>query len=146
MEDWKICAINRLKQYEARIQALETIPLQIAELESTMTSIRSGANIAPVSGGKSSGKENMFLNCIVQKEELQRNLERVRLWLDFMNRGLSVLDPVERKMLERFYIVGGHRAADDLATEYNADVKTIYRWKDHALRKFTIALYGCTES
>lgn len=78
--------------------------------------------------------------------QLQRNLERVRLWLDFMNMGLSVLDPVERKMLERFYLVGGRRAADDLAAEYNADVKTIYRWTDQALRKFTIALYGCTES
>lgn len=59
----------------------------------------------------------MLPSCIVQKEELQRNVARVRLWIDFMNKGLSVLDPVERKMLERFDIVGGHRAADDLAAE-----------------------------
>lgn len=146
MEDWKICAIDRLKQYEARRQALETIPMQIAEIESTMTSIRSGTTVAPVSGGKSAGKENMLLSCIVQKEELQRNLERAQLWVDFMNKGLSILDSAERKMLERFYIVGGRRAAEDLVAEYNVDVKTIYRWKDQALRKFTIALYGCTES
>ncbi len=37
-------------------------------------------------------------------------------------------------------------AIDNLASDFFVDVKTIYRWKDKALRKFTIALYGCTES
>lgn len=146
MEDWKISAIEKLKQYEAKQQALEIIPMQIAEIESTMTSIRSGANIAPVSGGKSTGKENMLLSCIVQKEELQRNLDRVKLWIEFMEKGLNILDQDERKLLDRFYITGGRRAAEDLAGEFAADVKTIYAWKDRALRKFTIALYGCVES
>lgn len=146
MEDWKISAIEKLKQYEVKRQALEIIPMQIAEIESTMTSIRSGANIAPVSGGKSTGKENMLLSCIVQKEELQRNLDRVKLWIEFMDKGLNILNPDERKLLDRFYITGGRRAAEDLAGEFAADVKTIYAWKDRALRKFTIALYGCVES
>ena len=146
MEDWKISAIEKLKQYEAKRQALEIIPMQIAEIESTMTSIRSGANIAPVSGGKSTGKDNMLLSCIVQKEELQRNLDRVKLWIEFMDKGLNILDQDERKLLDRFYITGGRRAAEDLAGEFAADVKTIYAWKDRALRKFTIALYGCVES
>ena len=146
MEDWKVLAIEKLKQYEAKRQALEIIPMQIAEIESTMTSIRSGADIAPVSGGKGTGKENMLLSCIVQKEELQRNLERAKLWMEYMGKGLGVLTQDERKILDRFYITGGHQAAEDLATEYAADIKTIYRWKDAALRKFTIALYGCVES
>ena len=146
MEDWKISAIEKLKQYKAKRQALEIIPMQIAEIESTMISIRSGANVAPVSGGKSTRKENMLLSYIVQKEELQRNLDRVKLWIEFMEKGLNILDQDERKLLDRFYITGGRRAVGDLADEFAADVKTIYARKDKALRKFTIALYGCVES
>lgn len=144
--DWKTVAIEKLKQYEDKRQSLETIPLQIAEIESTMTSIRSGSSIAPVSGGKSTGREDMLLSCIVQRDELQRNLECSKLWIEYVDRGLSVLDLEQRRVLERFYITGSRGAAEDLATELMADVKTIYKWKDVALRKFTIALYGCVES
>ena len=146
MEDWKISAIEKLKQYEAKRQALEIIPMQIAEIESTMTSIRSGANIAPVSGGKSTGKENMLLSCIVQKEELQRNLDRVKLWIEFMEKGFSVLDQDERLVLDRFFIHPAKGNIDRLCGELFIEQSQVYKRRDKALRKFTIALYGCVES
>lgn len=146
MEDWKISAIEKLKQYEAKRQALEIIPMQIAEIESTMTSIRSGANIAPVSGGKSTGKENMLLSCIVQKEELQRNLDRVKLWIEFMEKGLAVLDQEEQLVLDRFFIHPAKGNIDRLCGELFIEQSQVYKRRDKALRKFTIALYGCVES
>ena len=146
MEDWKISAIEKLKQYEAKRQALEIIPMQIAEIESTMTSIRSGANIAPVSGGKGTGKENMLLSCIVQKEELQRNLDRVKLWIEFMEKGFSVLDQDERLVLDRFFIHPAKGNIDRLCGELFIEQSQVYKRRDKALRKFTIALYGCVES
>lgn len=146
MEDWKISAIEKLKQYEAKRQALEIIPMQIAEIESTMTSIRSGANIAPVSGGKSTGKENMLLSCIVQKEELQRNLDRVKLWIEFMEKGLNILDQDELLVLDRFFIHPAKGNIDRLCGELFIEQSQVYKRRDKALRKFTIALYGCVES
>ena len=146
MEDWKISAIEKLKQYEAKRQALEIIPMQIAEIESTMTSIRSGANIAPVSGGKSTGKENMLLSCIVQKEELQRNLDRVKLWIEFMEKGLNILDQDELLVLDRFFIHPAKGNIDRLCGELFIEQSQVYKRRDKALRKFTIALYGATES
>ena len=146
MEDWKVSAIEKLKQYEAKRQALEIIPMQIAEIESTMTSIRSGANIAPVSGGKSTGKENMLLSCIVQREELQCNLNRVKLWIKFMEKGLSVLDQDERLVLDRFFIHPAKGNIDRLCGELFIEQSQVYKRRDKALRKFTIALYGCVES
>lgn len=146
MEDWKISAIEKLKQYEAKRQALDIIPMQIAEIESTMTSIRSGANIAPVSGGKSTGKENMLLSCIVQKEELQRNLDRVKLWIEFVEKGLAVLDQDERLVLDRFFIHPAKGNIDRLCGELFIEQSQVYKRRDKALRKFTIALYGCVES
>lgn len=144
--DWKIIAIEKLKDYPAKKQALESIPLQIAEIESAMTSIRSARpDSTPVKSG-ASGYDDKILNCLVQKDELQRTLERAKLWVNTVELSLGVLSPEERKILDRFYIIAERGAAGDLAEECFVDIKTIYRWKDSALRKFTIALYGCVES
>ena len=84
-----------------------------------------------------------MLSCIVQKRELQRNLERSKLWIEAVEKALAVLNDEERRILGRFYIDERRGAAEDLACELCADPKTVYVRKDHALWKFTIALYGC---
>lgn len=144
--DWKSEAIEKLRQYEARRQAIENIPIQIAEIESAMTSIRSAQiDSVPVKGG-SSKYEDKVLSLIVQKEELQRCLERARLWVSMVDHAMAVLDQDERKVLDRLYIVGERGAVGRLADECYVDVRTVHRWKDAALRRFTIAMYGGTES
>lgn len=146
MEDWKISAIEKLKQYEARRESLEIIPMQIEEIELTMTSIRSGCNMAIVSSGKNTGPENMLLSCIVQKEELRRNLDRAKLWVAFVEKGLAVLDQDERLVLDRFFIHPAKGNVDRLCGELFIEQSQVYMRRDKALRKFTIALYGCVES
>lgn len=144
--DWKTEAIDKLRQYEARLESLEIIPKQIAEVDSTMTSIRNARiNGTPVKGsGK--GREDLMLNCIVQKDELRRCLERAGLWVEIVSGGLDLLDPDDRLVLNRFYIHPEKYAADRLAGDLGIDVKTVYARKDRALRKFTIALYGAVEN
>lgn len=144
--DWKSVAIDKLTDYGAKRQAMEGIPLEIAQVESDMASIRgSRVDGTPVKGGNS-GYEDRMLNCLAQKEELQRILERTQMWINAVDGALAVLAQDERRVLDRFYITGGRGAAEDLADEFAVDVKTIYARKDRALRKFTIALYGVTES
>jgi len=145
--NWKDEAVDKLKQYSAKKQALSAIPMMMAEVESALVSIR-GTKTGGISvkSSKTNGQENLLLNGIAQKEELKRNLESAKCWVSLVDQGLSVLTREERKILDRFYIIGERRAAEDLAVEYAADTKTIYKWKDKALRKFTIALYGYTES
>lgn len=144
--DWKTFAIEKLKDYEAKRQALENIPLQIAEIESTMSGIRSARVDEVPSRGEGSKYEDRLLSLIVQKDELQRCLERARLWVSIVDHAMAVLDQDERKVLDRLYIAGDRGAVGKLADECFVDVRTIHRWKDKALRRFTIALYGGTES
>ena len=145
--DWKIFAVDKLKQYEAKRQSLKSIPLAIAELESTMAGIRSaGADRIVIKDSGGNARENMMLNYIVKKEELQRNLEQARLWVETVTAALNALSPEERKILDRMYIVSEKKAAYSLADELYVDVKTVYSKKDTALWKFTIALYGVAES
>lgn len=145
--DWKIEATDKLKQYEAKRQSLQIIPLEIAQIESTMTGIRSArTDSIAIRNSGGNARENMMLSCIVRKEELQRNLEQAELWVEAVTSALDVLNDDERKILDRMYIHREKKASDRLAGELFVDIATVYRWKDDALRKFTIALYGCTES
>ncbi len=144
--NWKYEAVEKLRQYEAKKRALESIPAEIARLECAMQGIRSAtSDSTPVQGG-GSGREDMMLSNIVHREELGRSLEQARIWVRLVDAGLELLSPEERLILDRFYINPERGAADRLAGDIGIDVKTVYRWKDAALRKFTISLYGSTES
>lgn len=144
--NWKFEAIEKLKQYSAKKQSLQSIPLEIARLESALKGIRSAtADGTPVQGG-GSGREDMLLSNIVHREELERSLDQAKKWVDLVDTGLEILSRDERLILDRFYINPAKGAADKLAEELLLDVKTVYKRKDAALRKFTISLYGCTEN
>ena len=144
--NWKYEAIEKLAQYEAKKQSLRNIPDEIARLESAMRGIRSATSDgSPVKGG-GSGREDMYLSNIVLREELERSLEQAQKWVNLVDAGLSLLSVEDRKILDRFYMNPVRGAADRLAEELYMDVKTVYRRKDGALRRFTISLYGGTES
>lgn len=144
--NWKNEAIEKLEQYSARKQALINIPEEIARLESASASIRSISNDSTRVTGGASVREDMLLNNIVKREELSWALEQARRWVDLVESGLQILNRDERKILEVFYIHGEKGAAERLAGDLAMDVKTVYRRKDAALRRFTIALCGCVES
>lgn len=143
---WKHEAMDKLKQYEAKCAALENIPLEIRQLKLDMESIRSAdPDSSPVKGSGTS-REGMILNNITYREELKESWAQTKHWLDAVNRALNVLTPEERLILDRFYINPEKKAADRLAGDLRVDIKTVYRRKDEALRKFTLALYGVTET
>lgn len=142
---WKNEAVSRLKAYQAKKLALENIPMEIRQQVLALSSIRSAdPDSAPVRGN--STREDAMLNNMVYRSELEESLLRTRLWVDATDRALGVLNQEERILLERFFIYAEPKAADRLAGDLHMDVKTVYRRKDEALRKFTIALYGMAES
>lgn len=144
--NWKAEAVDKLRQYEARKNALNTIPGEIDQLRRSRTAIRSAtADSTPVHGG-GSGREDMMLSSIVKEQELEQSLKETRRWVAGMETALGVLSEEERLVLDRFYINASRGAAERAAADLGVDVKTAYRRKDAALRRFTIALYGCVES
>ena len=145
--DWKTMAIDDLREYNARRQSLEILPMQIAEIDAEMTGIRSSGNMASVSvSGGSGSREDVLISRMVKKEKLQRNLDRAKLWVRFMDKGLAALTEDERHILDRFYINPAKGNVDRLCEELFVEKTALYKRKDAALRKFTVALYGCAES
>lgn len=144
--NWKREAIDKLKNYEAHRGALESIPKEIKRLESAYTGIRSAtADGTPVSGGGST-REDAMLSNIVHRDELKRRLKQARLWVSMVDKALGVLDEEERLVLDKFYIHRVKGAVGELCERLNVEQSTIYRKRDSALRHFTIALYGVTET
>ena len=144
--NWKFEAIEKLKEYTARKNAITSIPEEIKRLEEDAQRIREPSTDATPVQGAGSDREDMLLSNIVHREELQRRLSDALRWVDIVDAGLAVLSDEDRLVLDRFYIhpMRGNvdRLCDDLAIEKAA----VYKRKEKALRRFTVALYGLPES
>lgn len=144
--NWKSEAVDKLRQYEAKKLSLVNIPLEISRLESAARGIRSAASDGtPVSGG-GSGREDMLLSNIVHREELERSLEQAKKWVAMVDTGLAILSAEERLLLERFYVHPERGSVDRLCEELRCEKATVYRRRDKAIHRFTLALYGGTET
>ena len=141
--DWKAEAIDKLKNYAAHQEALGNIPKEIKRLELAYASIRSAnTDGIPVSGSSASTREDAMLSNIVHRDELKRRLKEARLWVEIVDGGLSVLDDEDRLTLELCFIHKVKGSIDDLCERLNVEKATVYRRRDQALRRFTLALYG----
>lgn len=144
--NWKHEAIEKLKEYEARVKSVKTIPNEIKRLELDYTRIRSATRDGtPVRGGGST-REDMLLSNIVHREELERALEMARMWVALVDAGMDPLTPEERLVLERFYMRPERGNVERLCQELGCEKSTVYNRRDKALRRFMLALYGGAET
>ena len=145
--NWKHEAVDKLKNYEAHKLALESLPKEIRRLESSFAGIRSATTDGtPVSGGGGSTREDVMLSNIVHRDELKRRLKEARLWFSMVDKALAVLDDEERLVLDRFYIHRVKGAVEALCESLSLEKSAVYDRRDKALRHFTLALYGVTET
>ena len=144
--NWKREAIDKLKNYETRQATLENIPKEIKRLELAYVGICSATTDGtPISGGGNSREDSMLSN-IIHRDELKRRLKEARLWVAQVGKALSVLDDEERLVLDRFYIHRTKGNVGELCERLNLEKTAVYDRRDKALRRFTIALYGVTET
>jgi ArpU family phage transcriptional regulator len=142
---WTTIAEQRLRDYEKRREALFNIPEQIKMLEEQFTAIRSATTDAtPVQGGSDNRREEMLINNIERRKELEFNLKIVIREVALTEKGLKVLTDEERRIIELFYIEKSRNSVERICEELLISPAGFYRRKDEALRKFTIAVYGIT--
>ena len=144
--NWCIFAIQRLKDYEDRKTAVDNITEQISVLNDKFTSIRSATtDSTPVQGGNENRREQMLIHNISTREELQKSLDLTKKELAITEKGLAALTETERKILTRFYINRSKGYVDRLCDELYVSKTELYRQKDEALKRFTMACYGIVE-
>ena len=139
---WRMMAINDLQSLNANEEALVNIPQRIAELEAQATSIRSAtADGTPAKGG-GSGREEMLLNNICERDLLKATLEQTRKDVERVKRSLGVLTDTERRILQIRFIDCEPGAVSRLSCELNLDERTIRNRQSDALKKFSKAMRG----
>ena len=145
--DWKKESTQKLLAYTSKLNATLTLPDEIKRLESRYTSIRSARTDAtPVSGGGSTREDDLLTN-IVKRGELERRLREEKLWIATVDKALSVLGSDDRKILDMLLIHPQKGAISRVCDEFNLeDESSVYRRRTRALRKFTLAYYGATET
>lgn len=139
---WKNEAINKLRIYKAKKTALENIPNQIEVLTIESTALRSSAREGSSVSGSGFTKEESLINNIVERDELTQNYNIVKMQIEAIEKGLSMLEEDELLILERFYINRRTGFLERLCEELHLEQSQIYRKKDAALRKFVTAMYG----
>lgn len=144
--NWQKVAIEDLRRYPALRQSLTAIREKQAALDLQAGVVRSSfRDSAPVSGSGTSGAEDKLISNIVERERLDGNYAAVQKLVAQIETALDLLDKTERLVLERFYMhrMDGH--VDRLCRELGYEARNIYKIKDNALRKFTVAMYGIVD-
>lgn len=143
--DWKKAAIEDLRNYTYHRDSIKNIPERIQALKEQFEAIKcANSSRDPVQGGTSRVEDSM-LNNIVERQRLHHTLIATKRLVCLVQRGLAGLDETERRVLDRFYINRTRGHVEMLENELHAESSTIYRIKDQALYKFTIAMYGLTD-
>lgn len=136
----------KLRDYNAKKNSITATAEQISMLEAESTCVRSATTDGtPVQDG-GNRREDAMLNNIAARMELKAAHDSAEAWMRIVDGALDVLTDDERRILDRFYINRQKGHVERLMDELHIEQTHVYRRKDAALRKFTLALYGVTET
>lgn len=143
--NWKAEATDKLHRYGAMRLASVNLPAEIKRLTMEAQSIRSAKMDGDVVIGGGSKREDALINNLLHRKELEETLKQVKLWLTTADRAMSVLSREEKMILHHLLIYPHSHALEQLCKDLDIEQSTLYRKRDQALRRFTLAYYGISE-
>lgn len=131
--NWKMEAKEKLQRLDAMRQAARGLRLELDRVAGEQ--------------GRLTGDtcEDERMNLKVTCGDLQTALESTKLWLQAVEGALGALSPEERLILSRLYIYPEKGGVDRLCDDLGLEQSSIYRRRDKALHRFTVAMYGAGE-
>lgn len=140
--NWKQEAVEKLRRYNAIHLATINIPQELERLEIEEQSSR--ATEVDDSATKHAGNriDDTMLNNILYRKELIRNLQQARIWLKTTDHALNALNAQEQRILYWLYMYPERDGLTRLCKELGKETSSIYRYRDQALKHFTMAYYG----
>ena len=145
MADWEKNAVKDLREYGCIKESLINIPAEIHELETAARTVKSVTyDKTPVEGG-TSGREDALINNIDRRGRLAENLEVAKSKVARIERGLAVLSERERRVLDGFFMRREYGYLERLKLDLGYEDRQVYRIKDEALKKFTLAMFGIVD-
>lgn len=140
--NWKQEAIDHLSRYEPMVRAIENIPDEIDRLEQQALAIGGCDLRSPRVRATPQPHEDKLLSNLVKRQALEHSLQNAKSWVKTADHALSVLTKEEKQILLYMYIRPEKGAVQKLCENLCVEQSSIYRRRDTALYRFTLALYG----
>ena len=134
--DWKICAVEDLRRYNLMKAGILNSEDKLRTIESDVMRARSALE------DRRKRIDSRLVDALVEGERLKTNILTAKTLTKLVERGLSILCDNDRRILEIFYMSGVTKPATHLVKELGYSPRSIYRARDRALEKFTLAMYG----
>ena len=137
--DWKALALDDLRRYNY---------IKIGILNSTerLRAVEAAASSRSGTDGEKKSSDPLFMDRIAEAERLRRNISSAEIVTNAVERGLSALQPHEKRIIENYYMSDYPKTIGQLKEELGYSIRSIYRLRDLALEKFTLAMYGVENS
>lgn len=141
--NWREEVVDKLRQYSVMAHAAESIPAELHSLDQEACALQS-AQSGRTGVRSIRSCEDRLMNILVKKQELELLLDRTESWLRVINMALGRLDQWDRRILQLLYIedISVVKTCDELGLEKS----TLYRYRDAALKRLTLSMYGVMES
>lgn len=140
--DRKAAALERLRDYELMRAAVENLRTQLRLVKLTRESIPGFRPDRVAVTRTPGGIEDRLMEDLLRQQELEKALEQAIMWMMVTDRALGMLEPDELTILRLLYIKKTPGALPRVCQLLGTEKSTIYRKRDKALKKFTMALYG----
>lgn len=134
--DWKICAVDDLRRYKQ-------MKIGIINSKEKLKFVENAAMRYNLSNAKRGLRtDTNIINALVEASRLRQNIASTERLTKLVERGLDSLSDEERRIIDRFYMANTPLSTRVLSEELGYEPRTLYRIRDRALEKFTIAMYG----
>lgn len=143
--DWKILAINDLKQYNELLVARHNLQENIKNLEGDIVALRSALGNTDEISSTNAGNNDKILNNIVMREKLSHNLAAITPLITRIESGLQNLSSDEYLAIRIKYIDCRKNAMDEITRQIGYEKRHAYRILHSALLRFTRSTYGVTD-
>lgn len=138
--DWKIYAIKDLRRYKF-------IKLGIINSKERLAIIDSETKTPLHTNRKRCTRKNAeLIDATIEANNLRQSISSAERTTKLLERALESLTEIERDILAKFYMDNNPKPASILSDELGFSVRSLYRARDEALEKFTLAMYGADAS
>lgn len=134
--NWKACAVEDLQRYNY-------IKIGIMNSSDKLRAIEAMAEHGKLNScKKSDSPDSRLIDAIVESERLRQNIKISKELAKMIERGLDSLADNERCVLREFYMQDSGVNMLKLKEKLGYETRSVYRLRDRALEKFTLAMYG----
>lgn len=144
--DWMKEAEQDLKRYPGLKESIRNLRDRAEEVEGRMYDTKGIAFKTDPVSGDSSSMEDQIIHSIMLRDRLLANRNNNAALVQWIERGLTHLNPEEFRILELFYMNRQSGYVERAMEELHCGKSDVYRRKNSALRKFVLYMYGLIES